>query len=574
MSEIIAVGIPSIFGLTNAIDTNYKDEGILLGNAAAVNFIGEGVEATLNAGVLTVNVESNGGGKGFVAITDINATNPSDNVGSKVKTDDDNVLQSCTSSTNNVTVSVLAVTGKTSFKPTVTVNGIAATLVRNALTDVWQGSAAITLTNSTVTALHNDGATDTATVTIEAAPVISALTFSGAYPNALQTEHAQGQTLSLTIVSNIAFTELQVIDDNVSVVKSATEALSTTFSATTSKTITVTVADRGNIAPQVLPAKVRIKSVNGTWSTIYASSDFGGVNGTHVIALNNVRPVVTFGAITYPASQTALKSSESATVAVTTTNADSIAYTSTGIELYITDPSDFGTKTVTRSSSASYNITTPNLQAQVSRVANATTANFETVIWIAQTTPPCAITVPAARLRSSPSGLDHTVTLTFSQRVASPTLTASVGAWQGAWATDNNGVTWTRSLRITDALAKGAATFSALSTTNLANIAVSTITSGASYTVGGFVARTVTMAATPNREVLIGTLVVDTAKLLVTNFSKGGAGVAMAYQGSTADGVDKFTITGTNTLLYNCDAANAGSNFSGTAQFSIEETVA
>jgi hypothetical protein len=283
---------------------------------------------------------------------------------------------------------------------------------------------------------------------------------------------------------------------------------------------------------------------------------------------------VTFGAITYPASQTALKSSESATVAVTTTNADSIAYTSTGIELYITDPSDFGTKTVTRSSSASYNITTPNLQAQVSRVANATTANFETVIWIAHTTPTCAITVPAARLRSSPSGLDHTVTLTFSQRVASPTLTASVGAWQGAWATANNGVTWTRSLRITDALAKGAATFSALSTTNLANIAVSTITSGASYTVGGFVARTVTMAATPNREVLIGTLVVDTAKLLVTNFSKGGAGVAMTYQGSTADGVDKFTITGTNTLLYNCDAANAGSNFSGTAQFSIEETVA
>jgi hypothetical protein len=129
-------------------------------------------------------------------------------------------------------------------------------------------------------------------------------------------------------------------------------------------------------------------------------------------------------------------------------------------------------------------------------------------------------------------------------------------------------------LAIADSDTKGAASFSGLSITNLAGIEVTAITTGAAYTVGGFVARTVTMAATPNREVLIGTLVVDTAKLLVTNFSKGGAGVAMTYQGSTADGVDKFTITGTNTLLYNCDAANAGSNFSGTAQFSIEETVA
>lgn len=50
--------------------------------------------------------------------------------------------------------------------------------------------------------------------------------------------------------------------------------------------------------------------------------------------------------------------------------------------------------------------------------------------------------------------------------------------------------------------------------------------------------------------------------------------MSMTYQGSTADGVDKFTITDTNTKLYNCDdAANAGSNFSGTAQFSIEELV-
>ena len=71
-----------------------------------------------------------------------------------------------------MTVSVLAVAG-TSFKPTVDVNGTQAVLTRNALTDVWTGTAAITLTGSspyTVTATHGQGATDAATVTIEAAP--------------------------------------------------------------------------------------------------------------------------------------------------------------------------------------------------------------------------------------------------------------------------------------------------------------------------------------------------------------------------------------------------------------------
>ena len=94
------------------------------------------------------------GSQGFVAITDITPTSPGDNVGSKIKTDDNNVLQSCTSSTTAITVSVLAVTGST-FKPVVDINGTAATLTRNALTDVWQGTAAITLTGAspyTVTA--------------------------------------------------------------------------------------------------------------------------------------------------------------------------------------------------------------------------------------------------------------------------------------------------------------------------------------------------------------------------------------------------------------------------------------
>lgn len=57
MSRIIAVGIPSRFGLTGA-KTAYKDENILLGEAQALNFTGDGVTATLDNGVLTVEINS------------------------------------------------------------------------------------------------------------------------------------------------------------------------------------------------------------------------------------------------------------------------------------------------------------------------------------------------------------------------------------------------------------------------------------------------------------------------------------------------------------------------------------
>lgn len=548
-----------LFGNSNI---QFKDEGNNRGTPSSVrnvDFVGAGVEATFNGDTLQVFVQA--GSQGFVAITDITPTGPGDNVGSKIKTDDNNVLQSCTSSTTAITVSVLAVTGST-FKPVVDINGTAATLTRNTLTDVWQGTAAITLTGAspyTVTATHSDGATDTATVTIEAAPVISSLVFDNEYSQGVgQTEHAANQTLDLVISSATPFVELQVISDDTT----ATLAYTETFAATTNKTIQVTVANRGN-TPTAYPAKVRIRNANGTWSAITATSN--------TIVLNNSQPVITFNSITYPASQQAIKSGESATINVTETNVDTVSYTST--ELTVTNPTTKGNKTVTYSS-GTYNISTNNLTVVATKTSNATTATFSTVVWIANTAPTITVTTPAARLRSGVTPQNHTISINSNQRTqATPTLSASVGTFGGSWSTTNNGLTWTRNLAIADSDAKGAASFSGLSIINLAGIEVTAISSGDSYTVGGFVARTVTMPATPNRELVIGTLVVDTSLVRVINFSKGGAGVPMSYQGSTADGVDKFTITDGNTKLYNCDAANAGSNFSGTAQFSIEELV-
>ncbi len=565
MGKIKTIGIPSIFGLTGSKPV-YKDEGILLGQASALNFVGNNITATLESGVVTVEVEG-GGNQGFVAITDITPTNPSDNVGNKTKTDDNNVLQSCTSSTNSITVHVLAVTAGDAFKPVVNVNGVQATLTRNANTDVWVGTAAITLVGTTVTATHNAGAIDTVTVTIEAAPVISSLVFDNEYSQGVgQTEHAANQTLDLVISSATPFVALEVIDDS----STATLAYTETFAATTNKTIQVTVANRGN-TPTAYPAKVRIRNANGTWSAVTATSN--------TIILNNSQPVITFNSISYPASQQAIKSGESATVNVTETNVNTVSYTST--ELTVTNPTAMGNKTVTYLSGG-YNISTNNLTVVATKTSNATTATFSTVVWIANTAPTITVTTPAARLRSGVTPQNHTISINSTQRtLATPTLNASVGTFSGSWVTANSGLTWTRSLAIADSDTKGSANFSGLSITNLAGIEVTAISSGDSYTVGGFTQRTLTFAAYPNRESAIGTQVSDTSKLRVTNLSKGSSGsLNTSFVSNVGDAIDTYTITqpsttynATGNTLYNRDLANAVSNTSGTMQFEIEEIV-
>jgi len=561
-----------LFGNSNI---QFKDEGNNRGTPSSVrnvDFVGAGVEATFEGDTLQVFVQA--GSQGFVAITDITPTSPGDNVGSKIKTDDNNVLQSCTSSTTAITVSVLAVTGST-FKPVVDINGTAATLTRNTLTDVWQGTAAITLTGAspyTVTATHSDGATDTATVTIEAAPVVSSVLFSNAYSQgAGQTEHAAGQTLTLTVTSATPFVELEVIGDSTT----ATTASDTTFASTTSKALSVTVANQGNIAASY-PAKVRIRNLNGTWSNVFSSSDFGGTNGTHILALNNTRPSVTAGVITYPASQFALKGTEQATVAATYTNVDSVLWTSAS-QLTVNDPTVMGNVVVNRLAGG-YNIGTTNLTATAQRVANATTSTTNVVVWIADDNPVITKTLPAARLRSGVDAQNHVITLGSDQRLISIAMGAgtitgdAAGTFSGSWATANNGLTNTRTLVVADNDPKGTATFTGLSAINLAGKEVTTVTTDLDYELGGFVTRTVTFPLWDGSAIRItdiGTDVVDTAKLVVFNISKNSAST---YRGTVGNEVDKFTITNSNEL-YNCDLPNASSALESPVTMTIEETV-
>ena len=569
-----------LFGNSNI---QFKDEGNNRGTPSSVrnvDFVGAGVEATFVGDTLRVFVQA--GSQGFVAITDITPTSTG-NVGTKVRPiDDDTLLTSCLSSTTDVTVQVVAVTGKTSFKPTGTINGVAAVFTRNGTSDTWTGTAAITLTGNapyTVTATHGDGYVDTAIVNSEAIPVITKLEFSGAYPNAIngQTEHAAGQTLDLTITSDVDFNAYEIIFENGLTATQAKSAYGIT--ATDTVTTQVTVADQGSYgtgAPLILPAKARVRSVNGTWSAV-TSSATGGVNGVNILALNNTRPVVVATGITYPASQFALKVTEQATVAATYTNVDSVLWTSAS-QLTVNDPTVMGNVVVNRLAGG-YNIDTTNLTATAQRVANATTSTTNVVVWIADDNPVITKTLPAARLRSGVDAQNHVITLGSDQRLISIAMGAgtitgdAAGTFSGSWATANNGLTNTRTLVVADSDPKGTATFTGLSAINLAGKEVTTVDTNLDYVLGGFVTRTVTFPlwdANQIREVAIGTDVVDVTKLVAFNVTRNRA---TTYRATVGDEIDRFTIINGNTL-YNCDLENASTALTSPVLITIEETVA
>jgi hypothetical protein len=478
-----------------------------------------------------------GTAKAFVGITDITPQSPSNNVSNRVLSDGNHILQSCLSSTPNILVSVLAVTGS-NFKPTVQVNGAPVILVRNANTDVWTGTATVNLVGPgphTITATHSDGNVDTAVVTLETLPVVTGVVFTGAYPAFGQSQHASGQVVQLTIDANSDFVEVDVTGG-------AVMPTAQTFAATQSKTINVVIANQG-LTTTTQTASARVRNANGTWSTVVSSSAVAiPVDGVNTLELNNTRPTVSWGSVVYSSGFDALKDTETATVNLTATNVDTVAYTSPTDELVITDPTALGAKTVTRQS-GDYNVDTVNIQAVVGRTANATTATFARVVQIAHVDATLTVT-PTTRLRSSVAGADYTITVTASQVVTDVQLDVGAGGvFTGTW-TSLDGLVWTNTIQIADSDVRGLTAYTAASVTNLAGKVNTDTPTNNAYTIGGFTRRTLTFPPF-TYEMPIGTDVVDVTKLLVTNTARGPSGIPnVTYQADIIDGPNLYTITG------------------------------
>lgn len=505
------------------------------------------------------------GGSGWLSITDISVTGGT--ASNKVYDDSPNntILQSATISGLNTVVTIKA------SAPKVTVGATAAILSPHISGAFYTGTVAVTVGGSgslTATLTTPDGAAgafDTIMLTYAAPPVISALAFTGGYPGA-QTELKAGDTFQVAGTTNVPAVGVIVSNFEAGITQSIS------FASTTSFTVTITIADRGTTL-QALHARMAAVDANAAMGPTADTSN--------TVNLNNLYPTVTFGAKTYPGAQTALKSTETATVAVTTANLDSIVFDSPNGDLSVTAPTTIGSpKTVTRIG-GTYNVVTNNLRAVATRAANAAQTTSQTVVNIANVAPTITVTSPAARLRSGGNNgtvaQNHTITITSNQQLsAAPTLDAGAeGTFLGSWS--GGPTSYTRTLEVHDDDVKGTYTFTGLVATGLSGLVQNTIDSGSSYVLGGFVARDLTFAAFSQLTDL-DVEVVTYSKLTASTFTAtNGAASRNASQGNHSNLVDTFTVEALSTnptSIYWNDATAAGTNSSGTAQIlGVQETV-
>lgn len=349
-----------------------------------------------------------------------------------------------------------------------------------------------TLHDTDLVVVHEDGASHTTVITYDVGPAITTLEFTGGYPGS-QTELKAGDVFNLHVVTNINMTRIYVYDEEACIYQVFN------FSATSDKTVSVVIANRGTTV-QSLRARVKCMKASGSY----------GADGytSNTVDLNNLYPSVTIGTVTYPSTQGALKDSETATVSNTVTSFDTILYSSPISELTPSNTTLYEiSKTVTRAG-GTYNIATNNLRIVATRTANNAVTTSNGLVKIANTLPTIAVSVPYARLRSGgndgTSAQDYTVTITASQILnAAPTmdLGSGGGTWQGGGFA-GSGAIWTRTVRITDDMVKGNYTFINVSAFNLANKEQTSIGSGSAYVLGGFVIRTLNLLAFANTTVM------------------------------------------------------------------------
>ncbi len=427
----------------------------------------------------------------------------SGNVGNKVTDENGTVLVSCVSDTSELTVTVIATTGKSHVRPAAVINGETVIWAESQdidrLKNFWVGEADIILVGDTVTATHEDGASASCTVSADPKPIITTAEFTGGYPGS-QTELKASDIFNIRVVADLAFTGIQVDSQG------AFTSIQTESCSGADCTETFTIGDRGTTV-QDLGARVRVQKSTGTWSEWVWTNTSGSVDGVDTVKLNNLYPSVETmnqGSITYPGDQEAIKDSENVIVHSTCSDYDTIAYSSPNSQLTISGSNVYQEdKSNISRSTGDYNVSITNYRISCNRVANDATTTKDLVVYIAHVF--CTVTMgETGHLRSGSNDgtsiQNHTITLTSNQRLKNaPTIgdpPAGGGAWSGVFT--GGPTVWTRTLQISDDDTKGTYAYQTLSAINLANKETTSYTGDSNYIVRGFVSRNITLAAYAN----------------------------------------------------------------------------
>jgi hypothetical protein len=428
-------------------------------------------------------------------------------------------LGAATPDVTTITVHVFAYTGHLQVRPEVLVNGVATTWSTVQQKDPTAYEGTVNLSGFTlpytITAVHQDGNSYSVDVVADAPPVIGTLEFVNGYPGS-QTELKAVDTFDINVQADLNFVAIEVEDSG------ACSSMSFAVASTNNYTFAADIANRGTTT-QALPARVRVQKVTGAWSDwVYTNAGGGTVDGTNLVNLNNTYPSIDSmnqGSITYPATQQAIKDAETVTIHSTCTDFDTISYTSPNAELSIPSSTTYAeNKAGVARIAGGYNISAVNYRISANRAANDATSAETLVVYIAHDFAQIQMTEPASRLRTGGNdgtvAQNHTITLTANQRlITTPTIAAPPaggGTWQGAGFVGGPEV-WTRALQCIDNDTVGTYSYGTLVATNLANRITTTYTGDSNYTIGGFVSRTVTLAAFAN-ETTFNAAVADYSK--------------------------------------------------------------
>jgi len=530
-----------------------------------------------NLVMIDASIEGGGGTAigGGVWITDIVATS-SGNVGDKVFSSDGNVLDSCLTDVSALTVSVLALPGYTNYKPIVTINDVSVSLTADPDKPIWEGDYIMdyVFADASITVVHEDGASWSTLVDQDTPATILSAEFTGGYPGS-QTELKAGDTFDVSIVTDVSIVSVQVDD----------------FGAFDSGTFVVngnnvgftgTIADRGDVST-AYGMRIRVVKSTGSTSANYLSTSQGSVDGKDIVYLNDLHPTATFGTITYPATQQAIKTGENATVVNTIANSDTVVYSSPNGDLTVTNPTTVETPKTVTYLAGSYNISTPNLDVSANRAANDATTTDSTVVYVANVAPTLTVSNPAARLRSGgndgTSIQNHSIGIVSSQNlISAPTLQSDSGggAWQTSPTFAGGPTSWANNLQVHDDDSKGTYNWGAISGTGLSNLTSTTNSGATTYVLGGFVTRNITVPAfgtsgTINVEIVTYTKLPSTLNWSVKDLTNRQP-VGTTAPPPVVPGWAASALL-TNPTTINILDTNAASSSSQASDFDIYETV-
>ena len=507
---------------------------------------------------------------GAVFITDVEPQNAADNVGGKVFSSNGKVLDSCVTSTQFIKVHILAITGFSNFKPTILVAGAIVNLIQDEDQNVWTGSIDLDLSNQTViTAIHEDGANHSISIASDDLPVIQDAKFVGLYPSG-QTELKEADVFDFELSSSSNFISLEFDDFG------AAKAQVFDFAAVNSKTVSIEIADRGNTLSKH-GARVRIKNSNETFSEWFETASLGEQDGVNKVNLNNLQPEISIDNVSYPENQEALKDNETAVVEHTISDFDSVAYSSEE-QLQINDSGTYLQNKPVQRLSGSYNVDNPNLTIAATRAANGARVELELIIKIAHTVPEISLIAPTTRLISGGNaGTEierHNVIIDSTQELLGiPEITAPIGQLIDSMSITANPRRFEQEIAIHDNLPKGIYVFELVAAKNLAGLTINSFSNTATYEIGGFSKRILTIEAFGN-EAQIGTTVSETSKLIVQDKDQ----IPMRYSNTLEEGLLEYTITNPSNFLnpegnifhWN-DSQAINNNTTGLATISMEE---